>query len=183
MTSVKSDRIYFISGPVDITVGEFDYNYKNCIEKACLLQNNIKFVLGDSRGTDQMAQDMLHFYNHTDVIIYYIKTKQFPLPRYNVGDWPVKAFKNHNEKDHYMTYNSDKDILWIRPEEEKKKLYGKSSSFIDKRTVSRVSGTQKNYDRRVFKNQEAFEAQKLHDLSNNPNTIQENLKFQISFKK
>ena len=45
-----------------------------------------------------------------------------------------------------MTEDSDRDIAWIRSEEETKKLYGK------KYRPGRVSGTQKNIDRRNLKN-------------------------------
>lgn len=49
----------------------------------------------------------------------------------------------HTERDAEMTKASDYDVLWVRPEEETKVLYGK------KYRAGRVSGTQKNLERRV----------------------------------
>lgn len=48
----------------------------------------------------------------------------------------------HTERDAVMTQASDYDILWVRPDDETKDLYGK------KYRVGRVSGTHKNKDRR-----------------------------------
>lgn len=51
----------------------------------------------------------------------------------------------HNERDAAMTEASDYDILWVRGEEDTKVLYG------EKYRAGRVSGTQKNKDRRAAK--------------------------------
>lgn len=49
----------------------------------------------------------------------------------------------HSQRDAAMTASSDYDILWVRSDEETKKLYGA------KYRPGRVSGTQKNKDRRA----------------------------------
>jgi hypothetical protein len=104
--------IYFISGPVDITQNEFEQYYKHQIEKACITPY-AKFVIGDSNGVDKMAQEMLYFYgcDHNVVTIYYVKTKPFSDPKNNIGNWPAKPFKNHNERNAAITRDSTEDIL------------------------------------------------------------------------
>ena len=55
----------------------------------------------------------------------------------------VRVIKGwHTERDAAMTRDSDYDILWVRSDEETKVLYG------TKYRPGRVSGTQKNKDRR-----------------------------------
>ena len=51
----------------------------------------------------------------------------------------------HNERDAAMTKASDYDILWIRSDEDTSKLHG------SKYRPGRISGTQKNRDRRTVK--------------------------------
>lgn len=62
----------------------------------------------------------------------------FDEPLNNSNDYQTTdSFKSHENKDRYMTVNSDEDILWIRSVEESKILYG------DKYNPKRMSGDRK----------------------------------------
>ncbi len=104
-------RTAFISGHLDLTQDEFDREYIPLIEKA-LLQGD-KFVIGDARGADTIAQKYLSQFNGwTNVTIYHM----FESPRNNVGNYKtVGGFKNDSERDCNLTYCSDYDIAWVRP--------------------------------------------------------------------
>jgi hypothetical protein len=67
----------------------------------------------------------------------------FDKPRNNIGNFATHGgFKDDESRDRAMTIVSTDDILWIRPVEESKKLYGK------KYRPNRISGTEKNKLRR-----------------------------------
>lgn len=133
---------YFISGHLDITDGEFREYYIPKIDQAIAMPD-AKFVIGDARGIDSMAQKYLKYKNITDVTVYHLYEK----PRNNCG-FPCKGkYMSDESRDNAMTTSSDQDIAWVRPVEEQKKLYGK------KYRHKRISGTEKNLNRR----------QKLHD--------------------
>lgn len=146
--------MYFISGHLDITQEEFNTHYIPQIDAVFEEYNTCSpsFHVGDARGVDTMAQQ-------------YLKDKIDPHPEYRsccewypkkdvnvccVGDKPRNflvgslrcGFSNDTKKDEYMTYRTMCDILWIRSEEESKKLYGKKYR-------KRVSGTEKNKLRRL----------------------------------
>jgi len=123
--------INFISGHGDISQKEWDLYYKPIIDKA--IKNNERFIIGDYKGVDTKAQKYL-FESQIEknkVTIYHM----FENPRINVGNFPTKGgFKTDKERDTQMTYDSNKDIAWVRPGKEK-------------------SGTYKNIKRRIIKKQ------------------------------
>ena len=114
--------IHFISGHLSLTQEEFSVHYQPSIDKA--LSHKHSFVVGDAKGADTLAQDYL--YGKTDKVTVY---HMFESPRYNVGFTTTGGFLTDEERDSYMTDNSDSDIAWVREGREK-------------------SGTQKNLDRR-----------------------------------
>jgi hypothetical protein len=127
-----------ISGHLDLTPAEFDLHYKDKLDKAIAL--GCDFVVGDARGGDTMAQAYLKD-KGVKVTVYYPGTEG---PRNNVGNYPTKGGytgKSWNEactaRDAAMTADSDADIAWVRV------IPGSK----------RVSGTQKNLNRRVKQNE------------------------------
>src|SRR5690349_7087648 len=56
------------------------------------------------------------------------------------------GFKSFTERDTVMTYNSDYDIAWVRPDHETKVLM---ESLGKTYIATRISGTQKNINRRA----------------------------------
>ena len=112
--SDKEIKIFFISGHRDITEEEFSNNYAQTINDA-IFNYNAKFIIGDYYGVDIMAQnyliDVLKI-NPNDVTVCHM----FDKPR-NINDKIVNiigGFKNDEERDSYMTINSDEDIAFIR---------------------------------------------------------------------
>lgn len=134
--------IYFVSGHIDVSNDEFLLHYKKELDSA-LEDTNCSFVIGDAGGVDTFAQQYLDGrIDKTKVTVYHMG----PKPRNNpVGYKTIGGFSDHFSKDAAMTEISDVDILWIRPEEETKKLYGV------KYRAGRVSGTEKNKIRRSIK--------------------------------
>ena len=112
--SDKEIKIFFISGHRDITEEEFRINYVQAINDA-IFNYHAKFIIGDYHGVDIMAQnyliDVLKI-NPNDVTVCHM----FDKPR-NINDKIVNiigGFKNDEERDSYMTINSDEDIAFIR---------------------------------------------------------------------
>jgi len=131
---ITMSKTYFISGHLELSEQEFDEHYKSKIDKA--LAEKASFVVGDAPGTDLMAQKYL-LGKTDDVTVYHMRK----TPRNDMGFFLRGKFKNDTDKDTAMTNASDKDIAWVRSEEEQKKLFG------DKYR-KRVSGTEKNLWRR-----------------------------------
>ena len=99
--------IAFISGHLDLTESEFKEHYVPLIDQA--VDQGHRFVVGDARGTDAMAQMYLKYSPHTTVY------HMFESPRNNVGDFQtVGGFKTDAERDVAMTAASDYDIAWVR---------------------------------------------------------------------
>lgn len=116
-------EVYFISGHLDLTEQEFEEHYVPMILDA--LNNYGRFVVGDARGADTMAQRYLMQYTG-DVVVYHM----FDMPRNNEGQYLTQGgFTSDDARDEAMTKASEHDIAWVRPGREK-------------------SGTQKNLDRR-----------------------------------
>lgn len=126
----------FISGHLDISKEEWRQHYKDEIDNA--IKNGYDFVIGDSRGTDKISAEYLRTKNVMNVTIYYTYNK----PINNLGYNLIGNFKSHTDRDSRMTQDSTRDIAWVRSKESSKKLYGK------KYRSNRVSGTQKNINRR-----------------------------------
>lgn len=128
--------VYFVSGHLDLTEEEFATHYKPQIDKATASDG--KFIVGDARGADCMAQKYLH--DKAPVTVYHM----FKKPRNNYSNSPtIGGFTSDADRDARMTADSDFDILWVRPAEEQKKLLG------DKFRDGHISGTEKNRLRRV----------------------------------
>lgn len=129
--------VYFISGHRDITPDEFHIHYAFPIKTTIGITGSdpIEFVVGDCKGVDSMAQDLLHSIiisnpsRKVKVTIYHM----FAAPRYNAGFPCVGGFVNDHDRDSAMTMKSDHDIAWVRS--------GKESS-----------GTAQNIIRRSIKN-------------------------------
>ncbi len=137
--------IYFIFGPLDISIDDFTLHYKSKITEAAK-EKDSKFVLGDANGADTMSNLLLSTLvdNKTRVVIYHM----FDKPRNNAGNFPTRGgFKNDNSRDDEMSKISHRDIGWVRSPNEAKLYYG------DKYDPKRITGTQKNFIRREKLNQ------------------------------
>ena len=141
-------KTYFISGHQDLIQEEFDTHYKDRIINA-INENDSNFVVGDARGADTSAQQLLAHHCKTNKSLYNrVKVyHMFHKPRNNFGRFKtMSGFQDDDERDEAMTNASDEDILWIRsPEEQKKRLGAKYNPF-------HVSGTTKNMLRRQSTN-------------------------------
>src|SRR5437868_6437481 len=143
-------KMYFISGHLILSEEEFNIHYKPHIDAA--IKEGSKFVVGDAKGTDLMAQTYLKTCCETKdqetkdlcerITVYHM----FEAPRFNIGKFKTcGGFICDDDRDAQMTKDSTDDILWIRSAEESKKLYGK------KFNPKRISGTEKNKLRRIKK--------------------------------
>lgn len=136
---MKTPKTYFISGHLDLSEKDFFRHYREKIIVA--VAAGCKFIVGDAKGCDAMAQELLTFWPIVNVTVYHIGDK----PRNNVGKYLTKGgFKSDEDRDKAMTRDSHDDIAWVRSEEENKKLYG--SKYVE----NRVSGTMKNLMRREY---------------------------------
>lgn len=117
-------RTVFVSGHLDLTAIEFDIHYGPRLLDA--VQRGCRFVVGDARGADTLAQEALRDLGAT-VTVYHM----FESPRNNVGAFPTAGgFDSDHSRDSAMTAASDEDLAWIRPGRER-------------------SGTAKNLSRRA----------------------------------
>jgi hypothetical protein len=108
--------IAFISGHLDLTKEEFEEHYVPKILDA--LNRDDKFVVGDARGADLMAQKYL--YDMMDCIGYVTVYHMFEKPRNLVENFFTKGgYKSDDERDSAMTKESDYDIAWVRLGREK----------------------------------------------------------------
>ena len=164
-TSLVPSRTAFVSGHIDLTQEAFLKHYQSALDKA--IANNEDFILSNAGGADSLAlQYLLDRKVSPSRITIYIHTpparRQKPgganetmrridrlrtgpeiLDQYRKNGLGVKVVDGwHTDRDTTMTRDSDYNILWIRPDEETKALYG------SKYRPGRVSGTQKNKDRR-----------------------------------
>lgn len=116
----------FISGHLDVSPEEFARYYAPHLTEAH--QKGARFVVGDARGADTLAQAFLRDLD-AEVVVYHL----FEQPRNNVGNFPKHGgFSSENARDAAMTAASESDIAWIRPGREK-------------------SGTARNLARRIAK--------------------------------
>lgn len=133
-------KCYFVSGHTDLSTKDFDKYYKSRLEQAAKDPNST-FVMGESVGVDEMAMNYLHELGveGSRITIYHLMAR----PRRFVDGCIVKGgFNTHTEKDDAMTRASDEDILFVRSEEESRKMYGKKYR-------PRISGTEHNALRRA----------------------------------
>jgi hypothetical protein len=103
---------WFISGHLVITAEEFAQHYAPKIHTARVRGDAI--VVGDARGVDTLAQDMLIGYKYVTVF------HMFTLPRNNVGNFPTQGgFNSDIERDDAMRACSTHIIAWVRQGHEK----------------------------------------------------------------
>src|SRR5262245_1911070 len=103
-------KTYFISGHLDLTAEEFMEHYLPQIARA-LNEPDVRFVVGDARGADSLAQAFL-FANAARYTGYHIGVS----PRNNFYHAPmVGGFETDEARDRAMTVASDADIAWVRP--------------------------------------------------------------------
>lgn len=135
---------YFISGHLDLSPSKFAEKYETQIRDAAAEDGGCaSFVVGDARGTDTFAQDLLNELGveRDRVLVYHIGEQ----PRNNKHNWPTRGgFRSDSQRDAAMTEDSTHDILYFRTEEEARELYGVHYK-------KRVSGTEKNANRRLAK--------------------------------
>ena len=163
---IQQDRpqIAFLSGHIDITASQFTQNYATPLDAAIAQGDN--FIMSNAGGADTMGLAYLDSHDVSpDRITIYLHTPQ-PNRRLNATQTRInslrlrrgveEAYKKkgykckvvqgfHTERDAVMTEESDYDILWMRSDEDTRKLYGA------KYREGRISGTQKNMDRRALK--------------------------------
>ena len=109
-------KTYFISGHLDLTAEEFKAHYEERIARA--VRSGARFVVGDARGADSIAQLSLMDLLKDDpagmyrVAVYHMLTG----PRINHGNFSCRGgFTTDKDRDARMTADSDEDIAWVRP--------------------------------------------------------------------
>ena len=105
--------IYFISGHRDIKEEEFKLWYEPRLEDILGLDTEARFVVGDCKGVDQMAQAWLkdHILDKTRVTVYHMLEKPRVLEDKDFNT--IGGFKGDIERDTAMTLSSDMDIAFI----------------------------------------------------------------------
>lgn len=137
-------KSYFISGHIDLSFDDFVKHYKERIQNIIEKEPQSRFVVGDAPGVDIQAQRLLMELLGNDaldrVTIYHIgdAPKNIANPKLKT----MGGFPSHTAKDVAMTQISNEDIAYVRSMEESKILYG------DKFDPKRISGTQRNLERR-----------------------------------
>jgi hypothetical protein len=136
--------VFFISGHTNLTQSEFDLHYKALIDQS--INHNGHYVIGNAKGADTMALEYLlsRGVDPSKITIYfYDRFGHTSIQKYSTrGLHVVSDFGSYTARDAQMTYDSTVDILWVRPEEESKKLLGKAYK------KGHISGTEKNLLRR-----------------------------------
>lgn len=122
----------FISGHRNITPQEFNYNYIDRIQsffnwaskESSVAEKHLTFYIGDCNGCDKLAFDFIVNY----IITENVKNISIVLCRMvNPFDGQNKLlqtnydfikiltqFKTHEERDCFLTENTEYDILWVR---------------------------------------------------------------------
>ena len=105
--------IYFISGHRDITKEEFRKYYISKIDRVLKEDKDAKFVVGDYRGVDIMAQEYLVSLGCSERVTVY---HMFTSPR-NIASLDLKTsggYVDDIDRDSAMTRDSDFDIAFYR---------------------------------------------------------------------
>ncbi len=106
--------IAFVSGHLDLAPDEFAAHYAPLLETA-LADPDARFVVGDARGADAMAQEYLAA-RGAEVTVFHM----FTTPRNNLGGFPTRGgFGSDRERDRALTQASTYDIAWVRPGRER----------------------------------------------------------------
>lgn len=145
-------------------MSQFTQNYAAPLDAAIAQGDN--FIMSNAGGADTMglayldshgvSPDRITIYLHTPQPNRRLNATQTRINSLRFGSDVEEAYKKkgykckvvqgfHTERDAVMTEESDYDILWIRSDEDTRKLYGA------KYRRGRISGTQKNMDRRALK--------------------------------
>ena len=132
--------IYFVSGHLDLSPQKFQKHYVPDLVMAMTFSSTI--ITSDSRGCDAMTQEFLYERHYPHVIVYHM----FDAPRINFSFSTKGGFQSDTERDEAMTRDSTKDIAWVRPADDTKRLV---ESQGKKYRPGRVSGTEKNIIRRL----------------------------------
>lgn len=106
--------IYFISGHRDITKEEFRKYYISKIDRVLKEDKDAKFVVGDYKGVDIMAQEYLVSLGYSERVTVY---HMFTSPR-NIASLDLKTsggYVDDIDRDSAMTRDSDFDIAFYRP--------------------------------------------------------------------
>jgi hypothetical protein len=138
MMQPSEERVYFVSGHLDLTASEFLEHYAQPLYDAVLeakqFPGQVSFIVCDAPGTDAQAQEFLGQWfsswpkESVPVTVYHMLF----APRNNErGFRNCGGFTNDLSRDEHASRASTHDIAWVRPGKR-----GKSS------------GTQKNLDRR-----------------------------------
>lgn len=109
-------QVAFISGHLDVTELEFAQHYVPKIEMAMKVGHH--FVIGDARGTDNFAANLLmrvFSEEPSRVTIYHM----WNAPRFST-QFPLSGgYRSDDARDEAMTIASDYDIAWVRPGRER----------------------------------------------------------------
>jgi hypothetical protein len=138
-----------VSGHIDISHSEFATHYHNLLDEA--IARGDLFILGDAKGTDEMALDYILERDPTAHITVYasrahrvqeFRDKNIQAVFVEALQKQASGRQRHLQRDAEMTKASDYDILWVRSEEECRKLYREKYR-------PRISGTELNRRRRM----------------------------------
>jgi hypothetical protein len=123
-------KIAFISGHGTLNFEDFIEHYIPFIDEA--LTKGYGFIIGDFNGCDTLAQEYLKDKTSSVTICHCFKNPRYKVNKYGLksNDWKyIGGFNTDDERDSYMTKNSDYDI---------------AISFKEN------SGTEKNIKRRII---------------------------------
>ncbi|MEZ4322361.1 MAG: N-acetyltransferase [Myxococcota bacterium] len=102
-----------MSGHLDLTVAELELHYVPALDRA--LRAGCRFVVGDARGADALAQTWLAGHGAAFEVFHMLAS-----PRHHSGDAPLRGgFGSDTARDAAMTAASDFDIAWVRPGRER----------------------------------------------------------------
>ena len=124
--------IYFVSGHIDLTQEEFNKYYAPEIEKVLEKDPWAKFVVGDCKGVDTMAQELLRYLvkDPKSVTVHHIGTTPRNLASQDFNR--VGGYKTDEERDAEMTGESDQDIAFIKPGRRKS---GTAKNIVRRREI------------------------------------------------
>lgn len=132
---MNQQRIVFVSGHMDLTEEEFAQHYEPRIREAAAA--GARFVVGDARGCDFMAQRLLHELGCGVDRVHVFHMLERPRHSFSSGFPLFGGFKSDEERDAAMTASSTEDIAWVRPV--KKKLNsGTVKNLARRRAMERV---------------------------------------------
>lgn len=111
---MSDSRHVFVSGHLDLTPEEFAEHYAPRLLAAC--RDGAVFHVGDARGADAMAQELLASAG-AEVVVYHM----LDSPRNCASDRfeLVGGFTSDDARDAAMTAASTEDVAWVRPGRER----------------------------------------------------------------